>query len=549
MSNRTGWIGNEYRMARLTKGAKAPLTTVAGYIALYVFLDWISYIHPVLPIAITPWNPPPGLSLAFLLLYGLRNWPALVVAAFLADVLVRGIPAPLPWLAIASLTLAGCYTWIASLLADKARISGKFDNLQDLTRFLAVILPGTLVAGMAYVAIFTFAGLVPVEGFIDNVLRFWVGDAIGVMVVTPLLLAHDADTSPLRRESWRPTSETLLQAIGVLLALWLIFGVEYTDEFKFFYLLFLPLIWISMRHGIQGATLAIVGIQLGLIVALQLGGHRITAVLEFQLLMAALTVTGLFLGMVVTNRREVEEQLRNRQAELNQALRMAAAGEMASAFAHELNQPLSAISSYLRACQLLLVAPDEQRELLIETMDKVVAEAGRAGQVVHRLRDFYRSGELKLERLAVEPLLQGGMSTLKKRAERHGVIVRLLAASDLPEVAVDQMQIETVLHNLISNAIDAFAGSKGGEIEVNAVLDANGDVRVCVSDNGPGITPEMTQRLFEPFATSKPEGMGLGLAITRSLLDAHGGKLWVEPALGKGARFCFTLPVDHSGIE
>lgn len=522
---------------------------IAGYITLYVFLDWISYIHPVLPIAITPWNPPPGLSLVFLLRYGLRNWPALVAAAFLADVLVRGIPAPLTWLAISSLVLAGCYTWIASMLAGKARISGNFDNLQALTRFLGVILPGTLAAGMAYVAIFTFAGLVPVEAFFNNVLRFWVGDAIGVMVVTPLLLVHSADISPFRRENWRPNSETLLQGASVLLALWLIFGVEYTDEFKFFYLLFLPLIWISMRHGIQGATLAIVGIQLGLIVALQLGGHRVTAVLEFQLLMAALAVTGLFLGMVVTNRREVEEQLRNRQAELNQALRMAAAGEMASAFAHELNQPLSAISSYLRACQLLLAAPGEQRELLAETMDKVVAEAGRAGQVVHRLRDFYRSGELKLERLAVEELLRGGMSTLNKRAERHGIIMRLAVASGLPELTVDRMQIETVLHNLISNAIDAFAGSKGGEIEVEAVLDANGDVRVCVSDNGPGIIPEMAHRLFEPFATSKPEGMGLGLAITRSLLDAHGGKLWAEPASGKGARFCFTLPADLSGIK
>lgn len=435
------------------------------------------------------------------------------------------------------------------MLASKARISGNFDNLQALTRFLVVILPGTLVAGMAYVGIFTFADLVPVDAFFNNVLRFWVGDAIGVMVVTPLLLVHSADALPFRRENCRPNPETLLQGASVLLALWLIFGVEYTDEFKFFYLLFLPLIWISMRHGIRGATLAIVGIQLGLIVALQLGGHRVTAVLEFQLLMAALTVTGLFLGMVVTNRREVEEQLRNRQTELNQALRMAAAGEMSSAFAHELNQPLSAISSYLRACQMMLAKPDEQRELLVETMDKVVAEAGRAGQVVHRLRDFYRSGVLQLERLSVEELLQGGLSPLKKRAERHGVAMTLTVASGLPEISVDRMQIETVLHNLVSNSIDAFAGSRQGKIEVSAALNAPGEVRVCVSDNGPGIVPEMAQRLFEPFATSKPEGMGLGLAITRSLLDAHGGKLWAEPASGRGARFCFTLPADIPGMN
>jgi len=527
---------------------KSRAAAITIYIILYVFLDWVSYIHPVLPVAITPWNPPPGLSLVFLLRLGPRNWPALFGAAFLAEVLVRGIPAPLPWLAASSLALAVCYMAIAVLLAGKARIGESFDSLRDLPRFLAVILPGTLVAALAYVAIFTFAGLVPDEEFIANVLRFWVGDAIGVMVVTPLLLVHGAETSSLRRIGWRPTAEILLQAASVLLVLWLIFGVEYTDEFKFFYLLFLPLIWISMRHGIQGATVAIAGIQLGLIAALQWGGHHATVVVEFQLLMAALTVTGLFLGMAATCRREAERQLRNRQTELNQALRMAAAGEMSSAFAHELNQPLSAISSYLCACQMMLAKPDEQRELLVETLDKAVAEVGRAGQVVRRLRDFYRSGMLQLERLSVEELLQGGLAPLKKRAERHGVAMTLIVASGLPEISVDRMQIETVLHNLVSNSIDAFAGSKQGKIEVSAVLDAPG-VRVCVSDNGPGIVPKMAQRLFEPFATSKPEGMGLGLAISRSLLDAHGGKLWTEPASGSGARFCFTLPTDTPGMN
>jgi len=253
---------------------------VAGYIVLYVFLDWVSYLHPVLPVAITPWNPPPGLSLVFLLRFGLRYWPALFVAAFLAEVLVRGIPAPLPWLVAASLALSGCYVAIAALLAGKMRIGMRFDKLHDLTRFLMVILPGTLAAALAYVAIFTLAGLVPPADFLANVLRFWVGDAIGVMVVTPLLLVHGADAACLRHGAWRPSAETLAQAASVLLALWLIFGVEFTDEFKFFYLLFLPLIWIATRHGIQGATLAILGIQLGLIATLQWSGHRATAVLD-----------------------------------------------------------------------------------------------------------------------------------------------------------------------------------------------------------------------------------------------------------------------------
>lgn len=526
------------------KDLKITVPAVFGYLVLYVLLDWISYIHPVLPVGITPWNPPPGLSLAFLLLFGLRNWPALFIAAFLAEVMVRDIPAALPWLIASSFALGACYAVMAALLTDKGRLGENFDSLGDLTRLLAVILPGTLIAALCYVALFTAAGLVTGAGFFANVLRFWVGDAIGVMVVTPLLLVHGAANSPLRRGGWYPTTEIIAQAASVLLALWLIFGLEYTDEFKFFYLLFLPLIWIAMRHGIQGTTIAIAGIQLGLIATLQWSGHSDKHVLEFQLLMATLTVTGLFLGMAVTNRRMVEEQLRNRQTKLNQALRMAAAGEMASAYAHELNQPLSAISTYLRACQIMLAMPNDQRVLLTETMDKVVAEAGRAGQVMHRLRDFYRSGTLRLERLPLEPLLQGALEPLKIRAQRHGVEMRLKMASGLPEVLADRIQFETVLHNLVSNAIDAIADSRHGMIEISAAAGENGKVRVCVADNGPGVASEMAGLLFEPFATGKSEGLGLGLAISRSLIDAHGGKLWAKPVAG-GACFCFTLPADY----
>lgn len=524
---------------------KVLIPAVVGYLTLYVTLDWISYIHPVLPVGITPWNPPPGLSVAFLLLFGLRNWPALVAAAFLAELLVRDIPAPLPWLIASSFALAACYTLMAGLLTDKGRLGENFDSLRDLTRFLAVILPGTLVAALGYVALFTAAGLLTGAEFFGNVLRFWVGDAIGVMVVTPLLLVHGAATSPLRRGGWRPTAETLTQAASVLAAFWLIFGLQYADEFKFFYLLFLPLIWIAMRHGIQGATVAIAGIQLGLIATLQWSGHSDTDTLEFQLLMATLTVTGLFLGMTVTNRRMMEEQLRNRQAKLNQVLRMAAAGEMASAYAHELNQPLSALSTYLRACQIMLATPDARQALLTETMDKVVAEAGRAGQVMHRLRDFYRSGALRLERLPLETALCGALEPLKSRAARHRVEIFLKVAGGLPELLVDRIQFETIVHNLVSNAIDALVDARQGMIKISASGE-NGKVQIRVADNGPGVAPEIADLLFEPFATSKPDGLGLGLAITRSLIDAHGGKLWAEPAAGGGACFCFTLPANNS---
>lgn len=514
----------------------------AGYLILYVFLDWVSYIHPVLPLAITPWNPPPGLSLAFLLLCGLRKWPALFIAALLAETFVREIPVPFVYLAASSLALTACYGGAAVLLLGPLRFDTKFASLRDLSWFLAVAFVGALLASIAYVSIYTVAGLVPPDKFLASMLRFWVGDVIGIIVVAPLLLAF----APFKVGSQRlPGWESTAQAASVALALWLIFGLEFTDEFKFFYLLFLPLIWIAMRHGIRGATIAILGVQLGLIAAVQWGGHKTTTVVELQLLMLALAITSLFLGMAVTGRREIENRLREQQAELDHALRFAVAGEMTSALAHELNQPLSAISSYIRSCQLLLSKPGNHKALLEETMEKAVNEAGRAGQVVHRLRDFYRSGTVRRDQIDVALLLHLGTEPLLKRAERHGIDVRIAVPAGLPAIRADRVQIETVLHNLVSNAIDAITTAQASqpEITIDAATSPTG-IRICVADTGHGIPAETQQHIFEPFTTSKPGGTGLGLAICRSLIEANGGKLWLEENTRQGARFCFTLPVD-----
>ena len=180
--------------------------------------------------------------------------------------------------------------------------------------------------------------------------------------------------------------------------LWIVFGSAFSKELNLFYLLFLPLIWIAMLHGLPGTALATLVIQLGLIVALKLGGYQRGTVLEFQLLLLALAVTGLFLGVAISERRGVERILREKQFELDRSLRLAAASEMASALAHELNQPLSAIATYARAGQIIASDPTRSQEALGQTMDKVAHEAARAGAVVHRLRDFFRTGSTQVER-------------------------------------------------------------------------------------------------------------------------------------------------------
>jgi two-component system sensor kinase FixL len=174
-------------------------------------------------------------------------------------------------------------------------------------------------------------------------------------------------------------------------------------------------------------------------------------------------------------------------------------------------------------------------------MDKVVAEASRAGSVVRRLRDFFRSGSGRSETVAPAALIAEACAAAHERATRHGVVV-VQSARNLPDVRVDRVQIEAVLSNLLGNAIDAVKGRPPPrEVHVDATRDAPGYLRIGVTDNGPGIDPAIAQSLFEPFVTTKSRGMGLGLAISKSIIDAHGGRLWHEPR-EPGSAFCFTVP-------
>ncbi|MGH8697985.1 MAG: sensor histidine kinase, partial [Burkholderiales bacterium] len=257
----------------------------------------------------------------------------------------------------------------------------------------------------------------------------------------------------------------------------------------------------------------------------------------------------LYIGVLrdVSERKAIEGRLREREAELDRSLRLAAAAETASALAHELSQPLSAIATYVRACALMLERPDEYRTRLAETMRTVTAEVGRAGEVVRRLRDFFRSGTSRLERVPVAELLQGGAERLARRLERHRIELRMETAPGLPAVLVDRLQIETVLHNLLANAIDAIMGADSAErtVRIRAAPGAQGSVRITVTDSGPGLAGEAVEDMFRPFATTKPDGMGLGLAISRSIVENHGGRLVAEAA-ARGAVFSFTLPVQEA---
>ncbi len=507
-------------VAKLTVSWKVLLAYALASLAL----DALSNPQTVLPLALAPWTPPPGLTL---------------VVSFLVGLPLYGPPQDwLPALWAAALLMLGLWG-LAIWLLRGLRIDPRLGAQRDLTWFLVVAIAAAWLDASVHVFSRSPEAAPDAWAWMADLVNFWVGALIRMLIITPLVLVH-AGTN---WRGWSLSREMVLQAAAIGFALWVIFGFRYTDEFKFFYLLFLPMIWIAMRHGIHGATLALAASHVGINMILEWRGSHAITVVEFQMLMLGLAVTMLSLGMTVTVRRATEERLNQREAELNQAMRLAAAGEMAQAIAHELNQPLSAVANYARASRSMLADPERHGALLADTLEKIDREANRAGQVMRRLREFFRGGGLRCETFALPALIDESLSYVRRRAERQNIVFKLELAEALPKVHADRVQMGTVLHNLMANAIEAMHNGREDqrEIEISAHIQANDMVQVCVSDNGAGVSDEMEGRLFESFATSKAEGMGLGLAISRTLVQAHGGELWLANA--RPAQFCFTLPI------
>jgi PAS domain S-box-containing protein len=246
----------------------------------------------------------------------------------------------------------------------------------------------------------------------------------------------------------------------------------------------------------------------------------------------------------VTDRLANEALLRERDAELAKAMRFAVVGEFASALTHELNQPITALVSYLRASQILAEPMRDQDARLLDTLDKAAIEGIRMSDVLRRLRDFYRGGTPQLTALDIEEVTTSVLKTYEDRLRQLGVNLRGTYATPLPAIMADRTQTEMILHNLLSNAIDAVTDCPGSNREIAVTASQrHTDVVLTIEDSGTGVSPEIIANLFDPFVTTKPSGMGLGLAISRSLLRSHGGDLWTETSTFSGARFVVRMPI------
>ena len=529
--------------------------TGLGILAAYVLLDFLSYVRWFGSSGIAPWNPAIGMSVALLIRAGWRYAVWLLPAAIVSEALIRhGIEGWAARIAVAA-AVAAVYGGATVIFTRLLRGEPRLEHLRDLVSLFVMAAVATAAMAFAEVGILVLSGQVAGEAAWLSLIRIWVADMIGIAVITPLILRL---TNSLGRE--RGSDQEAIPAegpfigIGILICActWIVFGLESTDEFKWFYLMFLPVVAAALRYGLNGACLALAVAQVAVIVTMQWRNYEAWSLLEFQLLMLILTVTGLLTGVVVSERfraeaafRRSEMRLREKQAELVHVSRLKLLGEMGTAVAHELNQPITAARAYVRAGERLAAAGGAAAQPAIDALLQAITQLDLAGSILNRIRGMLREGVRRSEVIELRGAIDEAVALARFEATRARVTI--LTDFDTAPVTVisDPIQVEQVLLNLFRNSFDALAkaGAEDRVIHVGVETAADGSqVEVSVRDNGPGIPSDIEESLFKPFTTTKPEGLGLGLAICRSLVESWGGRLWLAQTGPAGTEFRFSWP-------
>jgi two-component system sensor kinase FixL len=539
-------------MLRLTQAMRLRKSTFLGivdahkvivgvaYLVGYVALDRVSFIEPYAPFGITPWNPNTGFSFVLILVFGLRMIPLLFIAPFLTD-LVNG-HIILPWtVEILSVALIGGGYSAALVFLERSNTG--FDPAPSSMRDLVVLMLVTAVSAAfvasGYVGLTIAAGLLTVKDFTAATLRYWIGDVIGILVLAPFALFALS-----RRRILPMSTETALQCAAIVCALVLVFGITEEREFQLFYVLFLPIVWMAVRNGTEGVSAGILITQLGVILGVKFFPDHREELIAFQALMLVLTVTGLIAGELVTERRRAESQLRLHQESLSRLARLGSIGELAAAVAHEVNQPLMAAGTYTRLVADAISSGNADAAEVAQTARKAVAQVDRAAEVIRRLRALVRLDRSNRAPFSFERIVKETIELCRPDLDRTGVTARYSLAANLRPVMVDMLQIEQVLVNLMRNSIEAIddGGSPHGSILIEAKQADDGFVEIRLVDSGPGFPREHIDTGFLPLSSSKADGLGIGLPLCKSIVEAHGGRLWLD-ATSQGASIRFTLPI------
>ncbi|MGB7976423.1 MAG: ATP-binding protein [Roseiarcus sp.] len=519
--------------------------TGAAFIAVYFALNLLTEWHEFDRLGITLWSPDDGLSLA-LLLENVAFAPFVFLAEVLVDVSIAGVHRSIGVTMAAELSLTIAYVSLALVLKHALKFDIRQFRLPDVVAFLLFIPVGAALSAFIYCGVLNLGGGLSSDKVFVATIHCWIGNALGIVTIIPATTAAFTYASP----PWRWSSYTLFTIFIFVLGIGLGFAALVGVGDKLYYLfnlLFLPVIWVAMREGYAGVALALVTIQLTLAVLTSFVGYNTTDFAILQLLMLVLSITGLLLGAVTTERKDAGLRLRDQKREMARMVSNARAGAMGMALAHEVSQPLSTVATYLHAARRLL-QPGVASGPVMDALVKAEAEAQRAREILERIRDFVSNGNLNLKALDVSALAERIGELCREEAAARGVLVEVESSGPVPPVTADEVQIEQVLINLVANAIDSAAErSDARGLVTVGVAAKEAAIVLRVEDNGRGVTPELADNIFDAYQTTKPRGMGLGLHLSRRIVQRHAGRLWWEPIATGGARFVVELPTNGCG--
>ena len=531
---------------------------VAGtFLAIYVAFEWVSFLHEYKGLPITPWNPGLGVVFALIVLAGLPGGFVLFIGIIIAEIFV--LQSQREWLVIIAIgaIISSTYTFTATVARRYLRLNLELSHLRDVLVLLAAGLIGAVIVAVLLTALLIAAGQIGISDVLRASVPLLVGDVIGIAVISPLLLRiafRRREITLGRLLSIAP--EAVLHVVIIGAALWAIIASEGVYGFRLFYLLFVPVMVAAVRHGLDGACLSLAATQLGLMGLLQFHDYDARTFTEFQMLMLVLTATGLIVGVVVSERqnsdrlaREAEARLKEKEAEAAQAARFNLVSSMASALAHEINQPMTAARALARSAQHILRTPGGDLTRADDNLTAMIAEIDHASGVVRHMRDFLRRGRPHISTIDIRSMLGEALTLVRAEASGNQIHIELDASNDLPPAHGDRIQLQQVILNLIRNAIESIVGARQMDGHIRIVvrrLDAPQRIEIGVSDNGPGVGDELAERLFHPLTTSKHEGLGLGLPICASIVESHGGRVWLHTRQVGATEFRFSLPLEQS---
>jgi two-component system, LuxR family, sensor kinase FixL len=519
------------------------LTRFFSYVAGYLVLHWATYVFVFAEFRVTPWNPETGLSFLLAYLWGPVTWPALFIANLLGE-FATNTTSDLSGMMLRSSLYATAYTIFGTIFKTWTS-ADRLGSLSQIIKLLVVAALAAFLFGALLVLGISWLVRMPSPRIVSAIITSATGDMVGILSIVPLHFAWAA--APFWRAfEWRSLIPLTISVLGIGAACFIVFGLDSTDEFKFFYLIFLPVVALSLLYGLVGAALGVFASDLMMMAMIYIRDVAPGTATELQILMITLSATGLLLGSVVSERRrlsmeliESHQRLSDAQTRLLHGSRVMLINEMASAIAHEINQPLSAIRNFCRAIQRLLPGEQVDRKRLETLVGSAVEQVDAASAIINDTRRFVRR-ETPAEARAS---LVDSVAICARLFQQEMVKSKIGFKTDVSPgiwVGIQAVKLQQVLLNLLRNSIESVAET-GGEIEVTARRSGDGRILVTVKDTGMGISEEVRADLFKPFMTTKEHGLGLGLSLSRTIVNDHGGELWCEKSIPGDTSICFIL--------